>query len=86
MMGRITFLYFLQQKGWMCGDKNYMYHLFELSKDKDFFLKKVLVPLFFGVLNTKPEERKDVFAAHGWNDELRKKWSSIPIFRSSDRG
>lgn len=78
MMGRITFLYFLQQKGWMCGDKNYMFHLFESSTDKDFFLKKVLVPLFFGVLNTKPEERKDVFAAHGWNDELRTAWSTIP--------
>ena len=78
MMGRITFLYFLQQKGWMCGDKNYMLHLFESSADKDYYLKKVLVPLFFGVLNTKPEERKAVFAKHKWNDELRKAWENIP--------
>ena len=78
MMGRITFLYFLQQKGWMCGDKNYMLHLFESSSDKDYYLKKVLVPLFFGVLNTKPEERKAVFAKHKWNDELRKAWETIP--------
>ena len=78
MMGRITFLYFLQQKGWMCGDKNYMFHLFESSVDKDFYLKKVLVPLFFGVLNTKPEERKAVFGKHKWNDELRKAWVTIP--------
>ena len=78
MMGRITFLYFLQQKGWMCGDKNYMLHLFESSSDKDYYLKKVLVPLFFGVLNTKPEERKAVFAEHKWNDELRKAWETIP--------
>lgn len=78
MMGRITFLYFLQQKGWMCGDKNYMLHLFESSSDKDYYLKKVLEPLFFGVLNTKPEERKAVFAKHKWNDELRKAWETIP--------
>ncbi len=78
MMGRITFLYFLQQKGWMCGDKNYMQHLFESSSDKDYYLKKVLVPLFFGVLNTKPEERKAAFAAKNWNDSLRKEWESIP--------
>lgn len=78
MMGRITFLYFLQQKGWMCGDKNYMFHLFESSSDKDYYLKKVLVPLFFGVLNTKPEERKEVFAKRKWNDELRKGWETIP--------
>lgn len=78
MMGRITFLYFLQQKGWMCGDKNYMFHLFESSSDKDYYLKKVLVPLFFGVLNTKPEERKEVFAKRKWNDELRKAWETIP--------
>lgn len=78
MMGRITFLYFLQQKGWMCGDKNYMFHLFESSSDKDYYLKKVLVPLFFGVLNTKPEERKAVFAKRKWNDELRKGWETIP--------
>ncbi len=78
MMGRITFLYFLQQKGWMCGDKNYMLHLFESSSDKNYYLKKVLVPLFFGVLNTKPEERKAVFAKRKWNDELRKGWETIP--------
>lgn len=78
MMGRITFLYFLQQKGWMCGDKNYMFHLFESSSDKDYYLKRVLVPLFFGVLNTKPEERKAVFAKRKWNDELRKGWETIP--------
>ena len=78
MMGRITFLYFLQQKGWMCGDKNYMLHLFEKSQDMDFYLKKVLVPLFFGVLNTKPAEREAIFTAHGWNHALRKEWESIP--------
>ena len=78
MMGRITFLYFLQQKGWMCGDKNYMFHLFESSSDKDYYLKKVLVPLFFGVLNTKPEERKAIFTKRKWNDELRKGWETIP--------
>jgi hypothetical protein len=31
MMGRITFLHFLQRKGWMCGDLNYMQNLFQRS-------------------------------------------------------
>ena len=61
MMGRITFLHFLQRKGWMCGDLNYMQNLFERSAHQDDYLDYVLEPLFFGILNTKPEEREAVF-------------------------
>ena len=62
MMGRITFLHFLQRKRWLCGDLNYMQNLYERSKYKDNYLDAVLEPLFFGILNTKPAERRDLFA------------------------
>lgn len=45
-MGRITFLHFLQRKGWMNGDLNYMQHLFERSHYQDDYLDSVLEPLF----------------------------------------
>lgn len=57
MFGRIVFLYFLQRKGWMAGNKNYMHDLFVKSEKKDNFLDGVLEPLFFDLLNTKPELR-----------------------------
>lgn len=45
MMGRITFLHFLQRKGWMCGDLNYMQNMFEGSPYKeDFFKPKIMYP------------------------------------------
>lgn len=55
MMGRIVFLYFLQKKGWLGGDRNYMTNLLERSKGrcKDTFLSKVLSVLFFDTLNEK---------------------------------
>ena len=67
MMGRITFLHFLQRKGWMNGDLNYMQNLFERSPYKDKYLDYVLEPLFFGVLNTKPEERESLFTQYNWD-------------------
>ena len=78
MMGRITFLHFLQRKGWMCGDLNYMQHLFERSPHQDDYLDAVLEPLFFGILNTRPEEREALFTAKGWNRGLLSEWKSIP--------
>lgn len=57
MMGRIVFLYFLQSKGWLAGNYHYMHDLFYNSDQQDDFLDKVLEPMFFGLLNTKPEER-----------------------------
>ena len=70
MMGRITFLHFLQKKGWLGvpknaewgqGDVNFMYHLFEYANDeqKEDFLDLVLEPIFFNCLN-KPREN-DLF-------------------------
>ena len=78
MMGRITFLHFLQRKGWMCGDLNYMQNLFERSWYKDNYLDAVLEPLFFGILNTKPSEREALFDDYGWDKDLLEEWKDIP--------
>ena len=78
MMGRITFLHFLQRKGWMCGDLNYMQNLFEDSPYKNDYLDSVLEPLFFGILNTKPTEREALFADYGWDKSLLAEWKDIP--------
>ena len=78
MMGRITFLHFLQRKGWMCGDLNYMQNMFENSAYKDDYLDSVLEPLFFGILNTKPAERDALFTEYGWNKSLLAEWKDLP--------
>lgn len=78
MMGRITFLHFLQRKKWLCGDLNYMQNMFTASPYKDDYLDSVLEPLFFGILNTKPVERKALFADYGWDKSLLKEWKDIP--------
>ena len=78
MMGRITFLHFLQRKGWMCGDLNYMQNMFENSAYKNDYLDSVLEPLFFGILNTKPAEREGVFVKYGWDRSLLDEWRDIP--------
>ena len=78
MMGRITFLHFLQRKGWMCGDLNYMQNMFENSAYKNDYLDSVLEPLFFGILNTKPTEREALFTEYGWDKSLLAEWKDIP--------
>lgn len=78
MMGRITFLHFLQRKGWMNRDLNYMQHLFERSPYQDDYLDSVLEPLFFGILNTKPDERESVFNKFNWDKALLNEWKDIP--------
>lgn len=57
MFGRIVFLYFLQRKGWLAGNRQYMHDLFFNSEQKENFLDGVLEPLFFELLNTRPEYR-----------------------------
>lgn len=71
MMGRITFLYFIQKKGWLGapveeagffnGDARFMYRLFEKTVDKANFYSKILSPLFFDTLN-KEDRPNDGFA------------------------
>ena len=77
LLGRLVFLHFLQKKGWLNNDINYLKNLFEKSNKKT-FLEDVLKPLFFGVLNTKPQERKALFESEGWNLSLLEEWKQIP--------
>lgn len=67
MMGRIVFLYFLQSKGWLARNLHYMHDLFYNASDevKGDFLDKVLEPMFFGLLNTKPEDRSSAPLVNG---------------------
>lgn len=78
LMGRITFLHFLQRKGWMNNDMNYMQNLYKGSHKKDNYLDAVLEPLFFGILNTKQCDREEVFKEHNWDIDLLKEWETIP--------
>lgn len=78
MLGRLTFLCFLQRKGWMNSDRNFLQNLYHTSHLQSDFLDAVLEPLFFGVLNTTPERRKEVFAKNGWNTNLVNEWKAIP--------
>ena len=77
LLGRLVFLHFLQKKGWLNNDINYLKNLFEKSNKKT-FLEDVLKPLFFGVLNTKPQERETLFESEGWNLSLLEEWKQIP--------
>ena len=66
MIGRIVFLYFLQRKGWLNGNKQYMHDLFYSSDKKDDFLDGVLEPLFFEIVNEeKPNRTKEAKSLPG---------------------
>lgn len=57
IVSRLLFLYFIQQKGWLNGVKNYLYDRFQycLINEKNYY-KDVLIPLFFECLNTPFED------------------------------
>ena len=78
LMGRIVFLHFLQKKGWLCGDTNFMLNTFSQSNRRSDYLESVLEPLFFGILNTEPAKREQVFSRNGWQQSLVVKWANIP--------
>ncbi len=80
MMGRIVFLYFLQSKGWLAGNLHYMHDLFYSASDsvKADFLDKVLEPMFFGLLNTKPEDRANAPLVNGVGVKFIPQANSIP--------
>lgn len=80
MMGRIVFLHFLQKKGWLNDDTNYLKNLFfmqPLDRQAD-FLEKVLEPLFFGIFNTESDNRRELFEKEGWDPELLEQWCDMP--------
>ena len=78
MMGRIVFLCFLQRKGWLGGDRNYLQNFFTNSTHKHNFLDEVLEPMFFGLLNTPIDSREAKFCQEGWNLSLIPSWNTIP--------
>ena len=55
---RVLFLYFVQAKGWLDGDRRYLIHRFDagLAARRD-FQRHVFDPLCFGALNRAPDER-----------------------------
>lgn len=62
-LSRLMFLYFLQRRGHLAGDADYLPGLFqtwrkgEAHADRQSFYRAALQPLFFGALNTRPEAR-----------------------------
>ena len=80
MMGRIVFLHFLQKKGWLNGDPDFLKNLFfmqSLDRRED-FLEQVLEPLFFGIFNTEPQNREKLFRDEGWDVQLLEQWKGLP--------
>lgn len=88
LLGRLVFLQFLQKKGWMGvpasnakwegGDKKFLSNLVERHIDNDRLLSDVFEPLFFGILNTKPEDRETLFINKNWDIQLLEEFSGIP--------
>ncbi|HEY0593814.1 MAG TPA: DNA methyltransferase, partial [Thermoanaerobaculia bacterium] len=62
VLSRILFLYFVQQKGWLDGNRSFLADLVERSRRvREGLFTGVFLPLFFGCLNT-PEGRRDPLA------------------------
>jgi len=58
LLSRLLFLSFVQEKGWLGGDRRFLVDRLEheIRRGREFFAG-VLVPLFFGCLNTPLHER-----------------------------
>jgi len=57
-VSRLLFLAFLQAKGWLDDDHGFLARQFDRCMDAGGgFQRKVLLPLFFGTLNTPPRQR-----------------------------
>lgn len=88
LLGRLVFLQFLQKKGWMGvpasntkwegGDKKFLSNLVERHIDNERLLSDVFEPLFFGILNTKPEDREMLFINKKWNIQFLEEFIGIP--------
>jgi hypothetical protein len=58
LLTRLLFLYFVQKKGWLGGDKSYVKHLYQAAlRERVPFYRRRLKPLFFGALN-RPRDRR----------------------------
>ena len=63
---RLLFLQFLQAKGWLDGDRDFIANRFdECIVTGGRFHDRVLLPLFFGTLNTPPSKRSAASRALG---------------------
>ena len=78
MMGRIVFLHFLQKKGWLNDDPEFLSKLFFLSPYKQDFLEQELEPLFFGIFNTEPDKREQLFSQEHWDLRWLAEWEKLP--------
>ena len=78
MMGRIVFLHFLQKKRWLNDDPEFLSKLFFLSPYKQDFLDQELEPLFFGIFNTEPDKREQLFQQEHWDLRWLTEWEKLP--------
>lgn len=63
---RLLFLAFLEAKGWLDGDQGFLARRFDdCMRDGGNFHGRVLLPLFFGTLNTPPAKRSRIARAFG---------------------
>jgi len=60
MLNRLMFIYFIQKKGFLDNDNNYLLSRLDISKQrgKDKYYKAFLCPLFFEGFAKKDEDRK----------------------------
>ena len=79
---RMTIVQLLQSKGYMGGNTNYMQKSFELYSDKRNFQASVLEPLFFGILDTEPAEREQLFSKNNWDKRLLSELKNIPYLNN----
>jgi hypothetical protein len=62
ILGRLIFLYFLQKKDWLAGDKRFIQSWFNRTRvEKKNFYSHVLEPLFFETLNKKRDKDQSPF-------------------------
>lgn len=61
LLSRLLFLYFIQQKGWLNGERRFLVDRIEAAvRERRSVYATLLVPLFFGCLNTAARERDGV--------------------------
>ncbi len=65
-VSRLLFLAFLESKGWLAGDRGFLARVFDdCMRTGGGFHRRVLWPLFFGTLNTRPAKRAASARAFG---------------------
>lgn len=67
LLSRLTFLCFLQQRGALLGDDRYLVQLYGRFRGRTSgsVYRDALVPLFFGALNRRPEDRSEAARSLG---------------------